>query len=572
MKILIVDDNPIDIALIKRELNSMIEHQYDIYEAKSVSEGLEIIDGNHFDVLLLDYHMPECDGIEMLIELRTRPNLGDTAIIVVSAAKDISIALRCIEAGAQDFLAKNELTQVKLLQAIIHSRKRFELEQKMFESYLAAKEMAEKDPLTGVFSRYNFEEKLQFMMMNAQRSNQSLGLLLLDLDNFKHINDSLGHDVGDELLKALVERVHTCLRANDCFARFGGDEFSIILGNITAVNQINTIAQRILDSFKTPFSLLGNPVTASISIGAVNYPSDAEEGSQLLKCADIALYRAKQQGKNTICFFESKYQNEFNRRFTIQSQMTDLIYKQAFCLVYQPIFDSLQKKMIGAEALLRWPDTPNKFTPDEFIPIAEESRLINELGKWVLDTAMAQLKEFQLLIKDFALSINVSPIQLNDSELCQYLLEACHKHLITPQSVTLEITETALVERNGNARKVIQNLHDHGFIIALDDFGMGFSSISHLTHYPIGLVKLDKSLLSGGVDGFHKKKVIFEAVVLMLKRLNLTIVAEGIEQALQLEFCQAQNIERLQGYHLGRPMPVEKLMKIISRNAIISSF
>jgi diguanylate cyclase (GGDEF)-like protein len=572
MKILIVDDNPIDIALIKRELNSMIEHQYDIYEAKSVSEGLEIIDGNHFDVLLLDYHMPECDGIEMLIELRTRPNLGDTAIIVVSAAKDISIALRCIEAGAQDFLAKNELTQVKLLQAIIHSRKRFELEQKMFESYLAAKEMAEKDPLTGVFSRYNFEEKLQFMMMNAQRSNQSLGLLLLDLDNFKHINDSLGHDVGDELLKALVERVHTCLRANDCFARFGGDEFSIILGNITAVNQINTIAQRILDSFKTPFSLLGNPVTASISIGAVNYPSDAEEGSQLLKCADIALYRAKQQGKNTICFFESKYQNEFNRRFTIQSQMTDLIYKQAFCLVYQPIFDSLQKKMIGAEALLRWPDTPNKFTPDEFIPIAEESRLINELGKWVIDTAMAQLKEFQLLIKDFALSINVSPIQLNDSELCQYLLKACHKHLITPQSVTLEITETALVERNGNARKVIQNLHDHGFIIALDDFGMGFSSISHLTHYPIGLVKLDKSLLSGGVDGFHKKKVIFEAVVLMLKRLNLTIVAEGIEQALQLEFCQAQNIERLQGYHLGRPMPVEKLMKIISRNAIISSF
>lgn len=572
MKILIVDDNPIDIALIKRELKSMIEHQYDIYEAKSVSEGLEIIDGNHFDVLLLDYHMPECDGIEMLIELRTRPNLGDTAIIVVSAAKDISIALRCIEAGAQDFLAKNELTQVKLLQAIIHSRKRFELEQKMFESYLAAKEMAEKDPLTGVFSRYNFEEKLQFMMMNAQRSNQSLGLLLLDLDNFKHINDSLGHDVGDELLKALVERVHTCLRANDCFARFGGDEFSIILGNITAVNQINTIAQRILDSFKTPFSLLGNPVTASISIGAVNYPSDAEEGSQLLKCADIALYRAKQQGKNTICFFESKYQNEFNRRFTIQSQMTDLIYKQAFCLVYQPIFDSLQKKMIGAEALLRWPDTPNKFTPDEFIPIAEESRLINELGKWVIDTAMAQLKEFQLLIKDFALSINVSPIQLNDSELCQYLLEACHKHLITPQSVTLEITETALVERNGNARKVIQNLHDHGFIIALDDFGMGFSSISHLTHYPIGLVKLDKSLLSGGVDGFHKKKVIFEAVVLMLKRLNLTIVAEGIEQALQLEFCQAQNIERLQGYHLGRPMPVEKLMKIISRNAIISSF
>lgn len=566
MNILIVDDNPIDTQLIKRELNSSLDNEYDICEAKSVTEGLEIVKDKHFDVVLLDYHMPENNGIEMLIELRSRPNLGNTAIIIISASKNNSIALDCIEAGAQDFLPKNELTQVKLLQAIIHSKKRFELEQKMYKSYLSAKNSAEKDPLTGVFSRYNFEEKLQMMMMNAQRANHSLGLLLLDLDNFKFINDSFGHDVGDELLKALVERVNTCLRGNDCFARLGGDEFAIILGNITAINQVSQIAHRILNTFKPHFSLLGRLVTASVSIGAVVYPNDSEVGNQLFKCADIALYRAKQQGKNTICFFESRYQVDFNRRIAIQNDMTDFIHKHAFRLFYQPIFDSDQMKMIGAEVLLRWPDTPISFTPDEFIPIAEESRQIVALGKWVIKTAIEQLKDFQAIIKDFSLSINVSPLQLNDTSICIYLLETCQQHSVEPQSVTLEITETALVEQNRNTRDVIQTLHDAGITLALDNFGTGFSSISHLTHFPIKLVKLNKSLLLGESEGIHKKNIIFEAVVLMLKRLSLPIVAEGIEQQQQLDFCKSQSIEGLQGYLLGRPMPGDKLLELMRSN------
>lgn len=566
MKILIVDDNPIDIELVKRKLHPPEGDQHEISEANSVAEGLKLIIATQFDVVLLDYHMPECNGIELLIELRSRPHLGDTAIIIVSASKDVSVAMSCIEAGAQDFLPKNELTQIKLLQAIIHSRKRFELEQKMHQSYLSAKDMAEKDALTGVFNRYYFDENLSLMMLNAKRANQFLGLLIIDLDNFKNVNDSLGHDVGDGLLKALVERVTTCLRANDCFARLGGDEFAVVLGNINDVNQINQIALRILDSFKPHFALLGNRVFVTPSIGGVIYPNDTEESSQLLKCADIALYRAKQQGKNTICFFESHYQVEFNRRFSIQSDMTSIIQRQGFRLFHQPIYYTSNNKIDGVEVLIRWPESPVSYTPDEFIPIAEESRQIGEIGRWVIDTALKQLAELQHIVPDLKLSINISPKQLNDSTLCQYLLDACHSNSVSPRNLTLELTETALVEQNGNAHEIINALHDKGFTIALDDFGMGFSSISHLTNYPIGLVKLDRSMLWESGKESEKKKAVYEAVLLMLQRLDLPIIAEGIEHQHQVDYCQSHNIERLQGYFLGRPMPFEDFVTLIKNS------
>jgi len=559
MRILIVDDNEVDIALLKRELNTSLLCDFTIKTSISVSDGLKKLETESFDVILLDYEMPEIDGIEMIIEIRSKPNLGNTAIIIVSASLDSSVALNCIEAGAQDFIPKSSITQMKLYQAIIHSRKRFEMEQKMYESYLSVKTMAEKDPLTGLHNRYFFDENLQMMIAASKRSNTAIGMLALDLDNFKHINDSMGHEAGDLLLKEVVARIKRCLRVNDGFARLGGDEFAITLSNINAISEINMVTDRITDAFKESFELSGKNVICTVSIGAALYPNDAPSGSELVKCADIAMYRAKQGGKNGVCFYESHYQAEFNRRFTIQNDIIDTLADAAFRLFYQPIFCEQGKDILGFEALIRWPDIANSHYPDIFIPIAEESRLINDIGTWVIKTAMKQLSTWQKKYSDtLYMSVNISPMQLHDADLLELLKSTTSQYGIRPDLVTLEITETALLEHNETTVKALKDLSAYGFKIALDDFGMGYSSISHLTNFVIDIVKIDKSMQP--VDNNDKKrKNLLEALSMMLIQLNFKVVAEGVETEAQLSLCKALHIDLIQGYLLSVPMSADQI-------------
>ncbi|MBU2924636.1 EAL domain-containing protein [Colwellia sp. 1_MG-2023] len=559
MKILIVDDNEIDIALAKRALGTSLENNYEIKGTDCVAKALVLIDEEVFDIILLDYHMPEINGIEMIIEMRSRPNLGNTAIIVISAAEDISIALNCIEAGAQDFIPKSDISHIKLSQAIIHSKKRFEMEQRMQESYLALKNMAETDQLTGLHNRHYFDETLNIMIANSDRLKLSVGMLILDLDDFKHINDSLGHHAGDILLVELVARVKNCLRINDGFARLGGDEFAITLANINSAEEVNMIASRILQSFQQPFLIDGQRMDCTVSIGAALYPDDANSHDQLMKYADVAMYRAKKNGKNTLCFYELHYQNEFNRRFFIRNEMNEIIKNSSFRLFYQPIFCANSENIKGVEALIRWPDTPNSYTPDEFIPIAEETRLIHDLGQWVIDTALANLASWQTKYdNNFTLAINISAIQLQNAQLTQKIKYAAQKYGVKPDTIILEITETALLDNDNITRQTLNSLSSAGFKIALDDFGMGFSSISHLNNYPIDIVKLDKTLQEDELNT-DKKNSLLEAVTLMLKLLNFTVVAEGIETKNQLKVCRKLKIDKFQGYLLGMPMPADLL-------------
>ncbi len=559
MRILIVDDNVIDIALVKRELDTSLLCDFSIKTSISVADGLKKLETESFDVILLDYEMPEIDGIEMIIEIRSKPNLGNTAIIVVSASLDSSVALNCIEVGAQDFIPKSSITQVKLYQAIIHSRKRFEMEQKMYESYLSVKTMAEKDPLTGLHNRYFFDENLQMMIAASKRSNTAIGMLALDLDNFKHINDSMGHEAGDLLLKEVVARIKRCLRVNDGFARLGGDEFAITLSNINAIGEINMVTDRITDAFKEPFELSGKNVICTVSIGAALYPNDAASGSELVKCADIAMYRAKQSGKNGVCFYESHYQAEFNRRFTIQNDIMDTLADSSFRLFYQPIFCDQGKDILGFEALIRWPDIANSHFPDIFIPIAEESRLINDIGIWVIRTAIKQLSVWhKKYSENLSMSVNISPMQLHDGALLELLKSITSEYNIRPDLVTLEITETALLEHNDITVKTLKDLSAYGFKIALDDFGMGYSSISHLTNFVIDTVKIDKSMQPTDADD-DKRKNLLEALAMMLIQLNFKVVAEGVETEEQLSLCKALHIDLIQGYLLSVPMSAEQV-------------
>lgn len=564
MKLLIVDDDVVDRKLIRRTLNDSRSYFYDVVDATSVKEGLAAIEAGRFDAILLDYSMPQANGIEMIIEMRARPALGDTAIVMVSASEDGQLALDCIEAGAQDFIPKSEITHAKLNKAILHARKRFEIEQRMHESYLAVKRMAERDVLTGLSNRYHFEEILKVVIATNRRLNNSVALLALDLDNFKNVNDTLGHGAGDAVLVETVRRIADCLRENEGFARLGGDEFAVIIGGVNSLSEVSAIARRILGQFEAPFVIDGNDLHVGVSIGAAVCPADTTDPNELMKCADIAMYRSKRAGKSEICFYEARYQAEFFRRVTIQNSMAAALKNTNFRLFYQPIYRAADSTLTGVEALVRWPDTEPSYMPDEFIPIAEESRMIVALGRWIFEAAVDQLAEWQ---KNFSqnlhMSINVSPIQLQDDELLPSLIATVDEKGVAPGTLTLEITETALFKDNKKISETLNALSSHGFRIALDDFGMGFSSIAHLVDYPIDIVKLDKSLQT--VAGTAQKQgEILEGLVLMLRKLGFETVAEGIETEEQRDLCVALGLDCLQGFLMSRPGPPEELGRILS--------
>ena len=558
MNILIVDDDMVDRKLIKRAL-STTTHFHNIVEVASVTEGLDASLVSHFDIILLDCNMPEVDGIEMLIEMRAKPNLGNTAIIMISSSDDSPLALNCIEAGAQDFLPKSDISIRDLNKSILYAKKRFETEQRMHESYLTAKHMAECDTLTGLSNRYHFEEIVKEMIEIQGTKSNNMALLALDLDNFKHINDTLGHDVGDDVLKEVVVRIKRVLSRHERFARLGGDEFAVMMSQVGNIDEVNLLSSRMLAQFQEPMVINEKTVNCSISIGSAVFPSDASRFHELLKCADIAMYHSKQNGKNQFSCYKSYYQTEFNRRFNIQNDIRNILKEERFRLFYQPIYSTRTQTIVGFEALIRWPEMDEIFTPDEFIPVAEECGLISELGKWIISTAVQQVALWRKNSKrSLSIAINISPVQLQDANLLPHLLDTVEKNGVPSDCITLEITETALFKDSEKITETLSQLSEYGFRIALDDFGMGYSSIAHLIEHPIDIVKLDRSMQSF-VDDRCKRYKVLESLAFMLNRLDLAIVAEGIETEPQSRLCKQLNLDYQQGFLLSRPLPVDKI-------------
>ena len=424
------------------------------------------------------------------------------------------------------------------------------------------------DSLTGLPNRNLMLNHLQLAMKTADRENEKVAVVFLDLDNFKDVNDALGHDVGDKLLVECAMRIKRCLRADDTVSRLGGDEFVIILNGICDLSSIENVVQKVLSEIIKPYTLEFERIHTSASMGITLYPEDANDVKDLLKNADQAMYGAKAQGKNSYHYFTHDMQKAAIRRISLLNDLRYAVKNNELFLEYQPIVCFNDSKEVKAEALLRWQHPiKGRIAPDDFIPLAEESGLIIEISNWVFDEVTRRIKQWRREHSKFVqISINTSPSQYfnQESNITEWLTLLLERGL-SARSILLEVTENLLMEADAEVSKKLFQFRQAGIDIALDDFGTGFSSISYLKKFPTDYIKIDKSFVNAMTD-VSNDKVLCEAIIVMAKKLGISVVAEGVETQEQFNILSAMGCDYAQGYLIARPMQLSDFEAYLKEN------
>lgn len=440
--------------------------------------------------------------------------------------------------------------------------------------------MAYSDHLTELPNRFMFHKTLRQSMDAALRDDKQLGLLFIDLDNFKNINDTLGHHIGDILLKEVALRLQQNLRGKDMTGRFdleelehnlarlGGDEFTVLLSGTKSVINIGKVAERLIESIEVPFQLDGKEHHISASVGIAVYPGDGNNTEDLIKHADLAMYQAKKKGKGCFEFYSKEISNIVLERTHLEQRMRVALDEGNFRLFYQPIINSKTQEIASLEALIRWEDAElGNVSPGHFIPIAEEVGLINAIGSWVLTDVCRQVREWlDAGAMGLKVAINVSGRQLEKPDFSDQVLNNLKKYNVPPESLYLELTESAVIQGEEGVLATLRKLQKIGVKIALDDFGTGYSSLSYLRHLPIDILKIDRSFIQG--LGQQNNNVILSAIITMAHALNLEVVAEGVETQGQFAFLKKEQCNLIQGFLFHRPEPVDKVTeKLIGNKA-----
>ncbi|MGM0570626.1 EAL domain-containing protein [Marinobacter sp.] len=415
---------------------------------------------------------------------------------------------------------------------------------------------ANYDILTGLPNRMLALDRLKLALAQAQREKALVGVMFLDLDNFKHINDTLGHDAGDTLLVEAARRVSASLRGTSTVARLGGDEFLVVLPGLKEASGAEQVADRILAGFSTPFILGGQEVFVTTSIGIAIYPTDCDNTGTLLQNADAAMYEAKHKGKSAWERFAPEMKEVSHERLQMESRMRRAQELDEFELWFQPIVETATGKVTGAEALLRWNNpVMGLIMPDRFIPLAEETGMIIPIGRWVLEQACLAARGWQEATgRELRIAVNVSPRQFRDPEFVQSTLQILADCDMPPDRVELEITERLILDNSIETATILQELDQAGIRLSVDDFGTGFSALSYLKSYPFDTLKIDKSFVSDVLVSEDNASLV-RAIINMAHSLNLKVVAEGVEEAAQGDFLQSHQCDFAQGYHYSRPAP-----------------
>ena len=583
--VLVCDDDSVQRLLIRECLESagMV-----VVEAEDGREAIELVADHHPDFIFMDIEMPGLNGIEVCRILRDRPESEDTPILIVTGADDQETIDLGFQAGATQYITKplNWPLLGRLVKYMLRTA----------DAYLALKQkedhlryLAYFDHLTDLPNRRNFNEQLRRNLADRERNGGEVGLIMIDIDHFKRINDSLGHERGDLVLQRVSARLKTCLSEvghihsteidadKELYrlgldleiARLGGDEFSVLVRNPGGKKRLTEIADHLIDCVSKPIQIPGHTLVITPSMGIAIAPDHGIVPEDLLTRADTAAYAAKADGRNRSRMYDSFIADVSTKELAIEGGLRDSLSNTGLSLVYQPQVDLSSGRITGAEALLRWEDSKGtSVAPDRFIPVAERSGLINDLGDWVLRQIDAETSVFaNQLPAEFSLAVNLSPLQFSQSNFIDRLASVLKKTDLK-HKVVLEITENTIVNSVGDSIEKLHHLKSLGFEIAIDDFGTGYSSLNYLRNLPVDTLKIDRTFVSD--IGSESGNAIINAIVSMAHALNLNLVAEGIETFSQINHLRELKCTSAQGYLISKPLRIEDFAALCEQNHPLS--
>jgi diguanylate cyclase (GGDEF)-like protein len=560
LAVLLVEDDDGDARRMSDVLAQYEGVSFRIERAASVEAGLQALSACSFDVMLLDLSLPEGEGLTAF--LRAKEAAPSVPIVVLADEDDESLAVDSVGLGAQEYLVKSDARFLPrtLVNAVHRHRVLRELRSaRQREHFLAT-----HDGLTGLLNRHAFGDRLREAIARAERTGERLGVLFVDLDDFKSINDSLGHPAGDEILRTFARRLDHTTRKGDPTARFGGDEFTVLVHGNPSDAALEVIARRLLAIVEEPFDLLGQAYALGMSIGIAAFPHDGHDPDVLVRNADTAMYQAKARGRNRFCFYSTGMNAAVAERLRVASQIRQAASRGEFVLHYQPQVDLVDGEITGVEALVRWRDPDGGLaSAASFIPAAERLGLIESIGEWVMQQACRELAGLWAAHgARFPLAVNVSHQQLADPRFPAGVLDTLRGAGIAPGDLTLEITESVAMDV-GPGLDALRALRRAGVHLALDDFGTGYAHLKALRALPVNVLKIDRCFVAR-VGDEPVDQAIVTAILAMARAVGCTAIAEGVETEAQLRALHRLGCGQAQGFLFSEPLPADKLALLLA--------
>ena len=573
--VLVCDDDSMQRLLIRQCLES---EGMRVLEAQNGHEALELVANNNPDFVFMDVDMPGISGIETCRRIRLRAESEDIPILIVTGADDEETIDLGFEAGATQYITKplNWPLLGRLVKYMLRSAETYQ-DLKLKEDHL--RYLAYFDHLTDLPNRRSFTEQLRRNLVNCEKSQGQIGLIMIDMDHFKRINDSIGHERGDLVLKKIASRLQACAAEIgpiaseypgakkefplDAFAleiaRPGGDEFSVIVRNPYGEEQLHQIAQHLITCLSEPIQIPGHTLVVTPSLGIAMAPDHGRIPEELLVRADSAAYAAKAEGRQRSRMYDTSIADDSAQELAIEEGLRQSLLGTGLSLAYQPQVDLFTGAVIGAEALVRWQDAEgNHVSPERFIPVAERCGLINDLGDWILNQVNADAKTFAgQLPSKMTLAVNLSPLQFNQSNFVERLTSTL-KQLELEFKIELELTESAIMNSGNDSIAKLHQLKNLGFKLAIDDFGTGYSSLAYLKRLPVNELKIDRAFVKDMVHDADDQ-VIVRTTIDLSHNLGLSVVAEGAEDQATVDALSELGCDEVQGYFFAKPMPIDEL-------------